>query len=77
MNKLILSFFTSILILGAFSATAQQMENIPIIEVIGEASKTTTPDQATFNIQLEEKAMNVPTATGVLNSKNKKPCRCT
>ncbi|KPQ14292.1 MAG: hypothetical protein HLUCCX10_10860 [Algoriphagus marincola HL-49] len=71
MNKLILSFFTSILILGAFSATAQQMENIPIIEVIGEASKTTTPDQATFNIQLEEKAMNVPTATGVLNSKTK------
>jgi len=71
MNKLILSFFTSILILGAFSATAQQMENIPIIEVIGEASKTTTPDQATFNIQLEEKAMNVPTDTGVLNSKTK------
>jgi uncharacterized protein YggE len=71
MNKLILSFFTSILILGAFSATAQQMENIPIIEVIGTASRSTAPDQATFNILLEEKAMNVPTATGVLNTKTK------
>ncbi|WP_026945842.1 SIMPL domain-containing protein [Algoriphagus marincola] len=71
MNKLILSFFTSILILSAFSATAQQMENIPIIEVIGTASRSTAPDQATFNILLEEKAMNVPTATGVLNTKTK------
>ncbi|TDK48209.1 SIMPL domain-containing protein [Algoriphagus formosus] len=71
MNKLILSFFSSILILGAFSATAQQMENIPIIEVIGTASRSTAPDQATFNILLEEKAMNVPTATGVLNTKTK------
>jgi uncharacterized protein YggE len=71
MNKLILSFFTSILILGAFSATAQQMENIPIIEVIGTASRSTAPDQATFNILLEEKAKNVPTATGVLNTKTK------
>jgi Uncharacterized conserved protein len=71
MKKLILSFFASILILGAFSATAQQMENIPIIEVIGTASRSTAPDQATFNILLEEKAMNVPTATGVLNTKTK------
>ncbi|WP_100627154.1 SIMPL domain-containing protein [Algoriphagus formosus] len=71
MKKLILTFFTFLLILSGFSVKAQQMENIPIIEVIGTASRSTAPDQATFNILLEEKAMNVPTATGVLNTKTK------
>lgn len=71
MKKLILPFFTFLLILSGFSVKAQQMENIPIIEVIGTASRSTAPDQATFNILLEEKAMNVPTATGVLNTKTK------
>ncbi|WP_161971767.1 SIMPL domain-containing protein [Algoriphagus kandeliae] len=55
----------------AISALALGQENsaIPLIEVQGNASRKIAPDQASFNIYLQEKAMNVATATSVLNTK--------
>jgi uncharacterized protein YggE len=46
---------------------AQQTQQIPLIEVEGFAEKKIAPDEATFAITLEEKAMNVNDAVKVLN----------
>jgi uncharacterized protein YggE len=48
---------------------AQQTQQIPLIEVEGFAEKKIAPDEATFAITLEEKAMNVNDAVKVLNKK--------
>ncbi len=48
---------------------AQQIQQIPLIEVEGYAEKKIAPDEAIFSISLEEKAMNVNDAVKVLNKK--------
>ena len=64
------SIFTLILMFGiSVLAFGQENNTIPLIEVQGNASRKIAPDQASFNIYLSEKAMNVATATSVLNTK--------
>lgn len=48
---------------------AQDNMTVPLIEVEGFSEKKIAPDQATFQINLEEKAMKVTDAVGVLNKK--------
>jgi len=48
---------------------AQQIQQIPLIEVEGYAEKKVAPDEAIFSISLEEKAMKVNDAVNVLNKK--------
>ncbi|NVJ86041.1 MAG: SIMPL domain-containing protein [Algoriphagus sp.] len=64
------SIITLFLIFGISVLTLGQENNsIPLIEVQGNASRKIAPDQASFNIYLSEKAINVSTATSVLNTK--------
>ena len=48
---------------------AQDNMTVPLIEVEGFSEKKIAPDEATFQINLEEKAMKVTDAVGVLNKK--------
>ncbi len=48
---------------------AQQIQQIPLLEVEGYAEKKIAPDEAIFSISLEEKAMKVNDAVNVLNKK--------
>lgn len=48
---------------------AQQVQQIPLIEVEGYAERKVAPDEAVFSISLEEKAMKVNDAVNVLNKK--------
>lgn len=70
MKNHILAIFLIIAI--SSQAFAQENNSIPLIEVQGNASRKIAPDQASFQIYLQEKAMNVETATSVLNTKTEK-----
>lgn len=48
---------------------AQQIQQVPLIEVEGYAEQKIAPDEAVFSINLEEKAMKVNDAVNVLNKK--------
>ncbi len=48
---------------------AQQIQQIPLIEVEGYAERKIAPDEAVFSIALEEKALKVNDAVNVLNKK--------
>ncbi len=48
---------------------AQQVQQVPLIEVEGFAERKISPDEALFGIFLEEKAMNVSDAVNTLNRK--------
>lgn len=48
---------------------AQQIQQVPLIEVEGYAERKMAPDEAVFSINLEEKAMKVNDAVNVLNKK--------
>lgn len=48
---------------------AQDNMTVPLIEVEGFSEKKIAPDEASFQINLEEKAMKVTDAVGVLNKK--------
>ncbi|WP_087941279.1 SIMPL domain-containing protein [Algoriphagus faecimaris] len=48
---------------------AQQMEQIPLIEVEGYSQRLINPDEAVFTISLQEKAMKVADASKILNTK--------
>lgn len=56
-------------LLLAVPVLAQDNMTVPLIEVEGFSEKKIAPDQATFQINLEEKAMKVTDAVGVLNRK--------
>ncbi|OOG78077.1 SIMPL domain-containing protein [Algoriphagus sp. A40] len=61
-----------ILFLAVAMATpvfAQQIQQIPLIEVEGYAERKIAADEAVFSINLEEKAMKVNDAVNVLNKK--------
>ena len=49
--------------------TAQQMQQVPLIEVEGYAERKVNPDEAVFQIELMEKAMKVSEGTNILNKK--------
>ncbi len=51
---------------------AQQVQQVPLIEVEGYAERKIAPDEAVFNIRLEEKTMKVNDAVNTLNQKTKK-----
>lgn len=53
----------------AFPLFAQQVQQIPLIEVEGYAEKKIAPDEAVFSVSLEEKALKVSDAVDVLNKK--------
>lgn len=53
----------------AFPLFAQQVQQIPLIEVEGYAEKKIAPDEAVFSVSLEEKALKVSDAVEVLNKK--------
>ncbi|GAB3221884.1 SIMPL domain-containing protein [Algoriphagus aestuariicola] len=59
----------SLAMVMATSIFAQQVQQIPLIEVEGFAERKTAPDEAIFMISLEEKAMKVNDAVNVLNKK--------
>lgn len=48
---------------------AQQMQQIPLIEVEGYAERKVAPDEAVFSISLEEKKLKVNDAVSTLNKK--------
>lgn len=48
---------------------AQQIQQIPLIEVEGYAERKIAPDEAVFSINLEEKSMKVTDAVNALNKK--------
>jgi uncharacterized protein YggE len=58
-----------IAILLATPVFAQQIQQVPIIEVEGYAERKIAADEAIFSINLEEKAMKVNDAVNVLNKK--------
>jgi uncharacterized protein YggE len=63
-------FLILFLALGMVSPLfAQQIQQIPLIEVEGYAERKIAPDEAVFSIGLEEKAMKVNDAVNVLNKK--------
>jgi uncharacterized protein len=51
---------------------AQQIQQVPLIEVEGYAERKIAADEAVFSINLEEKAMKVPDAVNVLNKKTQR-----
>lgn len=51
------------------SLAAQQVQQIPLIEVEGYAERKINPDEAVFSIQLVEIASKVSEATNILNKK--------
>ena len=51
---------------------AQQIQQVPLIEVEGFSERKIAPDEAVFSINLEEKAMKVPDAVNVLNKKTQR-----
>lgn len=56
----------------AFPTFAQQIQQVPLIEVEGFSERKIAPDEAVFSINLEEKAMKVPDAVNVLNKKTQR-----
>lgn len=48
---------------------AQQVQQLPLIEVEGYAERKVTPDEAVFSISLEEKKLKVNEAVSTLNKK--------
>lgn len=65
--KALFSMIAAVMI-SAFSY-AQQLEQIPLIEVEGYSQRMVNPDEAVLMISLEEKAMKVADASKVLNTK--------
>jgi uncharacterized protein YggE len=51
---------------------AQQIQQVPLIEVEGYAERKIAADEAVFSISLEEKAMKVPDAVNALNRKTQR-----
>ncbi|MFN3998991.1 SIMPL domain-containing protein [Algoriphagus sp.] len=51
---------------------AQQIQQVPIIEVEGFSERKIAADEAVFAINLEEKSMKVPDAVNVLNRKTQR-----
>ncbi|WP_297335600.1 SIMPL domain-containing protein [Algoriphagus sp.] len=68
--KSLFSLIAAVMI-SAFSY-AQQLEQIPLIEVEGYSLRMVNPDEAVLMINLEEKAMKVVDASKVLNTKTQK-----
>ncbi|MFC3415067.1 SIMPL domain-containing protein [Algoriphagus hitonicola] len=68
--KALFSMIAAVMI-SAFSY-AQQLEQIPLIEVEGYSQRLVNPDEAVLMINLEEKAMKVADASKVLNTKTQK-----
>lgn len=66
MQRLLILFFAIAMAVPAF---AQQIQQVPLIEVEGYAERKVAPDEAVFSINLEEKAMKVNDAVNVLNKK--------
>jgi uncharacterized protein YggE len=66
MKRLLILSLAMVMSLPIF---AQQIQQIPLIEVEGFAEKKIAPDEAIFSITLEEKAMKVNDAVNVLNKK--------
>ncbi len=66
--KRILTLFLAVAI--ASPLFAQQVQQVPLIEVEGFAERKVAPDEAVFSINLEEKAMKVNDAVNVLNKKS-------
>jgi uncharacterized protein len=61
---------TLTLFLGLSSwAFAQQIQQVPTIEVEGYAERKIAPDEAVFSISLEEKSLKVNDAVSILNRK--------
>lgn len=66
MRKLLILFLAFAIASPLF---AQQIQQIPLIEVEGYAERKIAPDEAVFSIALEEKALKVNDAVNVLNKK--------
>ncbi|GAA0878718.1 hypothetical protein GCM10009119_16860 [Algoriphagus jejuensis] len=66
MKRILMLFFAAAMV---SPLVAQQVQQIPLIEVEGYAERKTAPDEAIFSISLEEKAMKVNDAVDVLNKK--------
>lgn len=66
--KRILTLFLAVAI--ASPLFAQQVQQVPLIEVEGFAERKVAPDEAVFSINLEEKAMKINDAVNVLNKKS-------
>lgn len=66
MKRLLIPIFA---ILFATPVFAQQIQQVPLIEVEGYAERKIAADEAIFSINLEEKAMKVNDAVNVLNKK--------
>lgn len=67
MKRILILFFA---IAMASPVFAQQIQQVPLIEVEGYAERKIAADEAVFSINLEEKAMKVPDAVNVLNKKS-------
>lgn len=62
-------------LLGLFlslSLAAQQIQQVPLIEVEGYAERKINPDEAVFSISLIEKSLKVSEATAILNKKTQR-----
>ncbi|WP_111672100.1 SIMPL domain-containing protein [Algoriphagus litoralis] len=66
MKRILIPIFAILLAAPVF---AQQIQQVPIIEVEGYAERKIAADEAIFSINLEEKAMKVNDAVNVLNKK--------
>ncbi|UZD24145.1 SIMPL domain-containing protein [Algoriphagus halophytocola] len=67
------NYLTLILAIAFFApALAQDDMSVPLIEVEGYSERKIAPDEANFQINLEEKAMKVPDAVQVLNKKTER-----
>jgi uncharacterized protein YggE len=66
MKRILILFFVFAVASPLF---AQQIQQIPLIEVEGYAERKIAPDEAIFSIALEEKALKVNDAVNVLNKK--------
>ena len=69
MKKIALTLLAAIF---GFQVFAQQIQQVPLIEVEGFAERLISPDEAVFNIMLEEKGMKVSDATKILNNKTQR-----
>jgi uncharacterized protein YggE len=59
-------------LLLSFPIAAQQIQQLPLIEVEGYAERKIAPDEAVFSIFLEEKGLKVNDAVSVLNKKTQR-----
>lgn len=69
MQRILILFLALAMATPAF---AQQIQQVPLIEVEGYAERKIAADEAVFSISLEEKAMKVPDAVNALNRKTQR-----